>query len=713
MEPVANTIAIVTASVQLLNAIHRCIEAIRDAPQQIRHLQSICQLAGSNLKDVELHLRTDGGEIPGNDDDHAADQIAPIAGLVGVMQTDLEHIHRIVESHRSGRLLSRIRRWDTIRALELKLSLNSKALRRIDRSMLILTWTTATFLTAEVRLQQPEQRIHGFKELRENLITEELDVSSTGEEPGSDDDDDGERRANGRLLSQMTTLKDWAFKKAKEFTKDSFDSGNQTPTPADRPPISDTPTDASKKLLLSDDATLTRIEQEYMYDEALQLTLHAERQNFPDVAADFHAQAMEIRSALDPDIGFEDQAEMDARHIRILLGCFDQSLQEEGRSMLESLAADIDHCASSKAEAASTLFMARKDVGYIYFNLRKYERAIWYLRGAIFTDGFLDAHEENQADIKLLFQTISTAYKRAGLLVKHGAFVKIVCDTLQYDPLADPSKDEAVANFFQGWNFDGASQRSQTDVANMRDDQGNCALHMAVLLDDQDADLVRRFSEPSMINAVNNDGLTPLFLAVEARKKEEVSILLEEGASLHIRRPRGDLSHTILHSCRDPAIMALLLDEMAQARQAASEPVTINSTARYSSTPLHTACERDDFETAKVLVEHGANVNLRNSDGMTALIITCYSKRDSTRVGRAEAKVELVKLLVQKGADVEAVDKDQRTAKKGLIKCGFTNDQITDMLSSHHNRTMSQSPDSGLGPSRSSSSVRSRISSVL
>lgn len=69
-------------------------------------------------------------------------------------------------------------------------------------------------------------------------------------------------------------------------------------------------------------------------------------------------------------------------------------------------------------------------------------------------------------------------------------------------------------------------------------------------------------------------------------------------------------------------------------------------------TPLMAALAYSNgIEIAKVLVENGANVNARASDGTTPLIIAS-----------AGAKYNVVEYLIKKGADVKAKDNNGKTA---------------------------------------------------
>lgn len=71
----------------------------------------------------------------------------------------------------------------------------------------------------------------------------------------------------------------------------------------------------------------------------------------------------------------------------------------------------------------------------------------------------------------------------------------------------------------------------------------------------------------------------------------------------------------------------------------------------YLRTPLHEACRGRRFVAAKYLIENGADVDAKDGQGFTPLIL-------ATRHG----SLVIVKLLVENGADVRLSDRKFRSA---------------------------------------------------
>lgn len=76
----------------------------------------------------------------------------------------------------------------------------------------------------------------------------------------------------------------------------------------------------------------------------------------------------------------------------------------------------------------------------------------------------------------------------------------------------------------------------------------------------------------------------------------------------------------------------------------------INEFSSFDMTPLMCACYDNSEDTARMLIERGADINLANKDGKTALM--CAAERENIKV---------IRLLIQNGANKSSKDKDGNT----------------------------------------------------
>lgn len=123
-------------------------------------------------------------------------------------------------------------------------------------------------------------------------------------------------------------------------------------------------------------------------------------------------------------------------------------------------------------------------------------------------------------------------------------------------------------------------------------------------------------ADPSLGDAVAQDGFSPLGLASFFKRRDVVKALLERGAKPSA--PSRDQRFTPLHSAvatdasaADGEIVRLLLD-------AGADP---NAKSREGGTPLHTAAFTGDLEAAELLLANGADPSATDKKSLTPLDI--------------------------------------------------------------------------------------------
>jgi uncharacterized protein len=128
-------------------------------------------------------------------------------------------------------------------------------------------------------------------------------------------------------------------------------------------------------------------------------------------------------------------------------------------------------------------------------------------------------------------------------------------------------------------------------------------------------------SDPSLANSFSVDGFTPLGLSVFFGNKETVEVLLANGAEGNVAS-RESMKVTPLHSAaagRQAAIARLLIEHGANVNARQIE---------LGFTPLHEAAGNGDLEFAELLVERGADVNAKMTDGKTPLAYALDHKQN-------------------------------------------------------------------------------------
>ena len=155
--------------------------------------------------------------------------------------------------------------------------------------------------------------------------------------------------------------------------------------------------------------------------------------------------------------------------------------------------------------------------------------------------------------------------------------------------------------------------------------------------------------------SADNYNCTPLMKAVENGDKDVVTFLIDHGANVAIKDKCGytalHRACIIYHDC-SPEVLSCLIENGAD----------VNLSTDKNRTPLMTACEYGHVNTVTILIEHGANVNLQDRDGLT---VVHYAVRGSQAC-------EILSCLMENGADVDAKTFDDCTPLMRAAEIGDT-----------------------------------------
>lgn len=150
------------------------------------------------------------------------------------------------------------------------------------------------------------------------------------------------------------------------------------------------------------------------------------------------------------------------------------------------------------------------------------------------------------------------------------------------------------------------------------DAEGNTTLHHACWNEQGEVVKVLLEKDKDSVNKVNDDGETPLILAVRRSNLVITQLLLDAGAKPECADINGIMS-------------------------------------------LHIAADNGDLFVAKALIGAGAGIDAKTTDGETPLILAAKS-----------GKNDFTAMLIEAGADVNAVDNEQHSALYYATEAGFT-----------------------------------------
>ena len=196
-------------------------------------------------------------------------------------------------------------------------------------------------------------------------------------------------------------------------------------------------------------------------------------------------------------------------------------------------------------------------------------------------------------------------------------------------------------------------QTSTNININILDEEGYTPLHRAVLSENKDIvlDLLKYTninidSKLDMKVSVNGwylGGASPLMLASFLGNNEIVNILIENNADLKAKDSidGGVAIHLAAANGKNDVITSLLK----------KDDTIINIKDDKGNTPLHWASMKDKVDTMKLLIDNGADIEAVDVDNWTAL-----------HYAAAFASLDAVNVLLEAGANKEAKTKDDSVA---------------------------------------------------
>jgi ankyrin repeat protein len=204
---------------------------------------------------------------------------------------------------------------------------------------------------------------------------------------------------------------------------------------------------------------------------------------------------------------------------------------------------------------------------------------------------------------------------------------------------------------------------------NAKDNAGQIPLHALLYYADLDED--KRYDSVQLllehganVNAQDKDHTTPLLLALKWWLYGIARVLLEHGADPNAKDNAGNTPLHALLYCVDHDededgrfdSVQLLLEHGAN----------VNSQDKDHTTPLHLAMKWTLPRIARVLLDHGAEPKVENNHGKTPLHLVfehgLKNNHSTLRLNEEILKASATRLLLERGADVNAQDKDHTTS---------------------------------------------------
>ena len=195
-------------------------------------------------------------------------------------------------------------------------------------------------------------------------------------------------------------------------------------------------------------------------------------------------------------------------------------------------------------------------------------------------------------------------------------------------------------------------------------------------------DVVKKLLDQKVkIDAQGKDGVTALMLAADGNQLDIVNLLLKKNADPNVEDQRG---------------WTALMNAVYQGNSNCVEALAARSREEVNR-GLLVAALMGHKDTAKVLLDHGAEVDSRAEDGRTPLMLAA-NKGDN----------DLVSLLLQAGADPTLADKSGATAGSLAMAKGFK--ELAGRLQQAHPPPVAGGPPQKGLPNRNSAEPTGAVS---
>jgi ankyrin repeat protein len=187
-------------------------------------------------------------------------------------------------------------------------------------------------------------------------------------------------------------------------------------------------------------------------------------------------------------------------------------------------------------------------------------------------------------------------------------------------------------------------------------------------------------------NVSNNEGITPLHSVTWYADLEMVQVLLDYKADANARGPN---SWTPIHflseghpyqDTLEPQLLSVI------ARLLLEHGAEVNARTLRGLAPLHVAAQHGKVEVTRVLLEHAANVGAGDNRGRTPLHLAA-DIRMHEGIERDFGRFEIIRALLEHGAKVDAEDDEGRTPFQ--IASAQRDDKTTTLLLEYGAKAMS------------------------
>ncbi len=124
----------------------------------------------------------------------------------------------------------------------------------------------------------------------------------------------------------------------------------------------------------------------------------------------------------------------------------------------------------------------------------------------------------------------------------------------------------------------------------------------------------RLLDKNAKVNAKDLNGYTPLMWAARTSKNDILNLLLSHGANINVKDKRGNTPLLLAARYSKSKVVKSLLNRIGKRVRV----VYVNAQDKKGNTPLLWAVKKNKSKVVTLLLQYGANPNIRNNKGNNA-----------------------------------------------------------------------------------------------
>ncbi|RSL49649.1 hypothetical protein CEP54_012341 [Fusarium duplospermum] len=385
---------------------------------------------------------------------------------------------------------------------------------------------------------------------------------------------------------------------------------------------------------------------QYKFEAAQNWATRFFEADMPVLALPYQLQAVELGKELreqKPDYALDraERVNLAEKYVAIAVACqkHDQTAVASAIERVDALCSTV--IAESKPDTSTKLCEEQRRIAEMFADLNETDKAIDLFQHALY-DYIHLGKDQCHRQICETYNLVVEQLQRSRRHIDLDAIRAEVRDELGDDFVLRQDGLARAVTWCTARGFD-VTGKDELTFAQPTNQDGDTPLHVAAQDREMDMSVLAKLVTLERFYEMEDEnGDTPLLVAVS---NSNVKVLNELLTRPYLVLVRDANRQTPIHRCRDKETLRIVLQAVDTVKSRPGlENIGIDTKDRYGQTALHLFCNQLQAGLVKILVERGADVNAFCSGERTPLML-------ALRQGQSEAELHrIIKVLICKGA---------------------------------------------------------------